>query len=307
MSQTYTTTASAATTFQGMPWEFDVLEADLDSKYPNFAEGNPILWAAAVGAAAGSWSEETRIRGIDWIAEFHPPKSLKTPYPRPSRWRTINECCVLFSINTQTEVMNEARDKGRVAIRALVGLLRRDFPTIVPGKLLWEGAITKRGTKIRMSSAGSGMAASQPASSKKLHRVGLKFAKVETAKFPVQLTSALKWMNLSRSATVRSEKFFHLWLALLTLASYGQSRKRGDMARIRRYTATMGHGIGGVRSPLNIAELNQRVGVAYRVRNRLIHEAAETAVTIELLDQLEAVAYEFVDFELAKLGINIPP
>ena len=78
------------------------------------------------------------------------------------------------------------------------------------------------------------------------------------------------------------------------------------MVRIRRYTATMGYGIGGVLSPLSIADLNDRLLKAYRIRNDLLHRADDSKITLSLLETLEAEAFELVDFEFAKLGTPIP-
>ena len=134
----------------------------------------------------------------------------------------------------------------------------------------------------------------------------MKLAKVSTLSMPPQLRGALEWLGLARSATVRSEKFMHLWLAVLTLASFGQPRRGLDIPRVRKYTATMGHGIGGVRSPLSIADLNDRLGRVYRIRNDLVHRADDSEITLGLLETLEADAFELIDFELAKLGTPIP-
>ena len=108
-----------------------------------------------------------------------------------------------------------------------------------------------------------------------------------------------------RPFSERAEKFIHLWLAVLTLASYGQPKKLSDMSRIRRYTNTMTLGIGGVRSPLSVAELNERLRKVYKIRNDLLHRAADSQITLALLEQLESDAFELVDFELAKLGTSI--
>ena len=78
------------------------------------------------------------------------------------------------------------------------------------------------------------------------------------------------------------------------------------MARIRKYTGTMSHGIGGVRSLLSIAELNERLRNAHRIRNDLLHRADDSKITLNLLDTLEMDAFDLVDFELAKLGTPIP-
>ena len=157
----------------------------------------------------------------------------------------------------------------------------------------------RTGAELRFESAA-------PVSPARLHNLGLKLVDISVASFPPQLRQSLQWLNLARSASVRPEKFIHLWLAVLVLASYGQPKKGTDRVRIRNYLNTMGHGIGGVRSPLSIAELNARMQAVYGIRNDLLHRADDSRITVELLDGLERDAFELIDFELAKIGTPIP-
>ncbi|MDP2673568.1 MAG: hypothetical protein Q8Q00_01515 [Dehalococcoidia bacterium] len=294
-----------------MPFELDVLEADLESKFPGFAAGLPVNWGLAVGAVPGSWDKVAQIAGMDWSAGFYPPKEFRVPLPRRSPsgrvvWRRVPTHCVVLSVTTGETDTNAARDRGRPAVRALLALMRREVPTIVPSDALWEGAVVWPGKgRVRMTGAALAVESATPASPSRLHKMGLKLAKVSVASFPPQLQQALQWLNLARSASVRPEKFIHLWLAVLTLASYGQPKKLSDMSRIRRYTNTMTLGIGGVRSPLSVAELNERLRKVYKIRNDLLHRAVDSQITLALLEQLESDAFELVDFELAKLGTSI--
>jgi hypothetical protein len=68
----------------------------------------------------------------------------------------------------------------------------------------------------------------------------------------------------------------------------------------------MGYGIGSVRSPLSIAELNERLRKAHRIRTALVHRDDDSQITPSLLQSLEADAFELIDFELAKIGAAIP-
>lgn len=295
----------------GVPFELDLLEQDLEPKYPGFADGRPIAWGLAVAAVPGTWTELVRIAGLDWTAEFYPPKEFKVPLGRrtPSgrmSWRRIPSPCVLVTVRTDRRDMNGARDAGRPAVRSLLALLRREVPVLLPSQVVWEGALVQlRRGRLRMTTAAMELESAEPIAGARLHRMGLKLARVSLLSMPAQLRQALEWLSLARSASVRAEKFMHLWLAILTLASYGQPRRGSDMGRITRYTATMSHGIGGVRSFLSIQELNDRLRRVYRIRNDLLHRADDSQVTLALLQQLEADAFELVDFEFAKLGAPI--
>lgn len=289
-----------------MPWEFDLLEQDLEARYVGFSQGLPIAWGLAVGAIDNSWTEEAVIRGLDWQGRFYPPGALKVPRVQPQRWHTVTSCCFLVLFETKASDMNEARRVGRPSCRALLALMRREYPAIEPDKALWEGAIVwPRPDKMRMTAALGTFAAAQAKSARILQRVGLGMAKLEAGRFPPQFLQALEWLALARSAKVRPEKFIHLWLAVLSLASFGASRRLGDMRRVRNYTQAMTTGIAGVRSPLAVEELNVRFGTAYKARNRLVHEADDSGITLDLLGDLELAAFELVDFELAKLGMPI--
>lgn len=293
-----------------MPFDIDgLVQDDLEAHFPDFGQGRPLAWALAVGAIAGSWDEEIVIQGRDWDVKFYPPKLLKIPYPSEKRIRASmrgvpRHCCVL-RVHTEKVDMNDARQVGRPAIRSLLALLRREIGVIVPADILWEGAMvtTPRGYA-RMSTAVRRLEA-KLVDATRMHSVGLKLANISAIGMPRQLHLALEWLSLARSATVRSEKFMHLWLAVLTLASYKQPRRLTDMTRIRRYTKTMIVGDGGVRSPLSVAGLNDRFRRAYKIRNDLVHRADEAGITEGVLANLESDAFELVDFEFRKLGTPI--
>lgn len=295
----------------GVPIELDLLEQDLEAKYPGFADGQLINWGLAVGAVPGTWDKVARIAGMDWVAEFYPPKELRVPLPRRTRsgrlsWRRLPSHCVLITVRTNQKDINGARDAGRASVRSLLALLRREVPVLLPAEVLWEGGIIYlKKSSLRMTAAAMALESAKPISATRLHKMGLKLAKISVLSMPPQLRQALEWLNLARSARVRPEKFMHLWLAVLTLASYGQPRRGSDMGRIGKYTATMAHGNGGVRSVFSIAELNERLRRVYRIRNDLVHRADDSQVTLALLEQLEADAFELVDFEFAKLGAPI--
>ena len=293
----------------GVPFDVDLLEGDLTTKYAHLPKGRRMGWGLAVAAVAGTWNEVVRIGGVDWAAEFDPPGELKVPVPARKRlaWRKIPEHAVLVSVRTDSTDINEARDRGRPAVRSLLALLRHEVPVLLPSRVLWEGAIIgiKKG-RIGMTAYGLKMESARGISATRLHALGLRLAKLSVSAFPPPLKRSLEWLMLARSANVRSEKFMHLWLAVLTLASFGQPLRGLDMPRVRKYTATMGHGIGGVRSPLSIADLNDRLGRVYRIRNDLVHRADDSEITLGLLETLESDAFELIDFELAKLGTPIP-
>ena len=295
----------------GIPFEPEELsDKDLARHFPDFSQGRRILWGLALGALANSWNEKAIIRGQDWQAEFYPPKQLKLPHPSEKRvrvsWKTVPRHCCLISVRTAKSDMNEARDVGRPAVRSVLALIRREIPVFLPAEILWEGAIVAvRSDRIRMSTAPQHLEVGQPASASRLYRVGLNLAQVSVVNMPPQLSRALEWLILARAASVKAEKFMHLWLAILTLASYKEPKRLKDMVRIRRYTKTMTTGVAGVRSQLSIAELNERFRQAEKTRHALVHRADDSGITGDFLTGLEDDAFELVDFELAKMGMPI--
>ena len=293
-----------------MPFDSDSLFKDnLEDHFPDFGQGRPLMCGLAVGAVADSWNEEPVIQGRDWDVKFYPPKQLKIPHPSEKRIRAsmrgVPRHCFLLRVHTSEDDMNDAREVGRPAVRSLLALLRREVPVLLPADIIWECALvtTPRGyarmsTYIRRHEA-------KPVDATRMHIVGLKLANIPVLGMPRQLNLALEWLSLARSATVRSERFMHLWLAVLTLASFRQPKKLKDMPRIRRYTKTMIVGDGGVRSPLSVADLNDRFGRAYKIRNDLLHRADDSGITEGVLASLESDAFELVDFEFRKLGTPI--
>lgn len=297
--------------FGGVPFELDNLEGDLNPKYPGFADGKRISWGLAIEAVSGTWSKHSSVFGVDWTADFFPPKEFRIPLLKRSpsgrmRWQKVPSHCLLVTVHTGKDDINEARDVGRPAVRSLMAVLRREVPLLLPAQVVWEGGMVRpRKRQLRMTTVLSQMESAKGIGESRLQKMGLKLAKISTRSMPPQLRQALEWLNLARSASVRPEKFIHLWLAVLTLASFGQPKKHRDMKKIRNYTKTMGHGVGGVLSPLAIADLNLRLENARKIRNDLLHKADDSRITLDLLEKLELDAFRLVDFELAKLGTPI--
>ncbi|HLG10136.1 MAG TPA: hypothetical protein VI876_00120 [Dehalococcoidia bacterium] len=261
-------------------------------------------------AAKNSWIEKANLYGIDWGIEIHPPRSLRIPKatrrasPRTS-WKTFPDCSALISVHTQEATINGARDVGRLAVRRLAGLIRREMPTLLLSDVLWEGAIagTPRQT-IKMMLAQPEIETVTPNSPAALHEVGLKLLAIEFGALPVQLGKALEWLALARSARVRIEKFTHLWLAVVALVDHGVDfeKVRYQRTRIENYVATMSDVL---RSTERLA-LTTRLNAAYAVRNELWHEGMDTSITPNLLASLEGDAFRLVDFEFIKIGKPIP-
>jgi hypothetical protein len=296
----------------GVPFELDLLDQDLEVHFGDLGGGRPLSWGLAVGAVPNSWISSVSLQGVDWSIRLHLPGELKIPRACRSSsgrtsWTTIRQHCALLAVHTRERSINAARDVGRPAVRALLALVRRELPVLLPSHLLWEGVLILKRTegRIGMTTAQSELESATPAKPERLHRIGLELAPISLSSMPSPLVRALGWLASARSARVRTEKFMHLWLAVLALASYKQPVKDPDMKRIRTYTATMGTGIGGVLSRQRIEDLNRRFGKAYDARNALFHRDDDSKVTLELLQDLEAAAFELVDFELRKTGVTI--
>jgi len=298
--------------FGGIPFEFDPLDRDdLKPHFKGLPKGKPIWWGITVAAAQDSWISSVRIPGIDWVVLLHLPGELRIPRARRSasgkvRWKTVRQYCGLLAVDTGQTDINVARDVGRPAVRALLGLARRKFPALVLSDVLWEGALTQRKKGILgMTASASQFRAKEPADPKRLSRVGLTFTAVSFLQMPPRLRRSLVWLSLARSARVRIERFMHLWLAAIALASYGQPVGADDLPRIKTYIASMGTGVHGVISQARIQGLNNCFQRANRARNDSFHRDDDSLVTSALVDELESAVFELVDFELAKAGTPI--
>ncbi len=303
----------ASSVFGGVPLEFDPLDRDdLKPHFKGLPKGKPISWGLVVAAVDNSWPSGVKVPGIDWEIWLCPPGEMEIPRVGKStsgrgRWKTIRQHCALLAVHTGQTDINVARDMGRPAVRALLGLARREFPFLIPSDVLWEGGLTERKKGILgMTASGTRFEAKESAGPELLSRVGLTFTAVSFVKKPAHLHRCLVWLALARSARVRIEAFVHIWLAVLALASYEQPPRAPDMERIRNYTATMGTGeAGGVIAQKTIQSLNDCFGNAYEARNALIHRDDDSLVTSGLVKELEDAVFELVDFELAKAGTPI--
>jgi hypothetical protein len=294
---------------QGVPFEKDLLDFDLDARFGDFFEGKPVGWGLAVAAVENSWEHEAHVRGQDWEMVMFPPGKLKVPDPDRlrlrMRWHTIRQECGLFVVRTGKSSVNEARDVGRTCTRALLGLVRREFPLFLPGEILWEGPLASTSRGLKMASALTDIESRKPMPPNEITRRGLRLAEVSVLRLPSPISRALQWLALARGANVKAERFTHLWLAVRAIADYGRPNKGHQMTRIKQYTATMGFGIGGVLSPLRIQELNDKIARAYQLRTALFHRDDDSGINEASLRELEEVAFQLVDFELAKAGIKI--
>ena len=296
----------------GVPFEYDPLDRDdLGPHFKGLPEGKPISWGLVVAAADNSWTTRVNVPGIDWEIWLCPPDELKIPRARKSTsgrvgWKTIRQHCGLLAVHTGQTEINAARDMGRPAVRALLGIARRDFPTLIASDLLWEGALTQRKKgMLGMTASAYGFEVKEPADPGRLSRVGLTMASVSPLKMPAHLRRTLVWLALARSARVRIEMFMHLWFAAIALASYGQPVGAKDLHRIKKYLGSMGTGVHGVISQPRIQGLNSCFQRANKARNRSFHRDDDSLVTSGLVKELEDAVFELVDFELAKVGTPI--
>lgn len=297
---------------KGLPFHIDLLDADLDERIPKFAEGQPIHWGLAVAAVPGGWQEPARLHGVDWEIRLYPPRQFKVPGRQRAGsertgWRTSPQHCALLVVQTTSVTINGARDIGRAAVRSLLALARREIPLLLPSEVLWEGGIaqTPRG-RLRMTASRMEMQTKDVVEATRLYRSGLRLAPISMLAMPHQVSRALQWLSLARSARVRPEKFIHLWLAVRAITDYGQPNKGHQMTRIGKYTATMAFGVGGVLSQPRIESLNRSLQRAYSARTALLHKDDDSQITAPLLEDLETAAFELVDFELAKVGVGGP-
>jgi hypothetical protein len=157
-----------------------------------------------------------------------------------------------------------------------------------------------------MTAVGLHLEPAEPKSSRMIHAETLKLARISLKDFPAHVQRALEWATLARSARIPSEKFTHLWLCILTLASHKQPKKMNDMPRIRAYVESMTYGTGGVLSHSRAENLASELSRFYDLRNDLLHRSDDSSLSSQLLDKLETVAYQLIDFELRKLSVALP-
>lgn len=290
------------------PLGFDPLDENLDALIGTFASGN-LLWGIAVAALGDGWGNQVvRLPGPDWEIRLHPPKSLKLFFitgsleaPRRVR-RQIQTHSAFLTVATGQTTLNAARDYGRPAVRALLGLARRELPILRPPEILWEGALG-RGRKgfIRETVAVTRFA-SRRLGVGELRAAGMKLSKYNLAQLPGQVVSSLRWLALATAATEHAEQFMNLRLSTLSIVEY-RNPGTSQRARIFSYTKTMtfGSGGGGVIAPAAATALALDLHAAYRLRNRLMHEGDDTVITKEVVQRLEDDLNTLLTFELSKV------
>src|SRR3990172_3989486 len=101
-----------------LPLHLDLLDGDLDDKYPGVPR--PIHWGMVVGAVDKAWSESVQLPGVDWALRLCIPGDIKlptndTPTGRLS-WRGVARHCAFAVALVQETTPNRARDAGRPAV-----------------------------------------------------------------------------------------------------------------------------------------------------------------------------------------------
>ena len=291
--------------FRQFPFHLDLLDADLDEKYPQVSA--PIHWGMVVGAVDKAWVETVEIPGVDWGLRLCVPGALKfpsneTPTGRLS-WRGVPRYCALAVALVRETTPNRARDIGRPAVRALLTMLRKHYPSIILSDTIWEGIITvPRRNKIGVGTAEFRMEAREPKPASQLSKIGLDLAPMKILAVPRHVTRALEWMQLARASPVRVDIFAHLWFALIALVRFRQPKGATDKSRILSYLSHVRSGTSGhsVLGKARVDSLEALFLTAEQARHQLFHRDDDTMITDDLIERLEDGLFQLIEPEVSR-------
>ncbi len=292
-------------TLRELPFHLDLLDSDLDDKYPGLP--TPIHWGMLVGVVDKAWSESVQVPGFDWELRLCVPGDVKlptndTPTGRLS-WRGVARYCAFAVVLVKEQTPNRARDTGRPAVRALLAMLRHHYPPIMLSDTIWEGVVTLQKGKTGLGAVGLHIEAREPKQASQLSEIGLDLTAMKILAVPHHVTRALEWMQLARASPVRVDAFAHLWFALIALVRFGQPESAQDLTRILAYLAHLRSGTGGhpVLSRARVDSLETLFKRANRARHRLFHRDDDSLITDKLIEQLEDGLFQLIEPEVARV------
>jgi hypothetical protein len=295
-----------------LPVEYDLLDMDLRTRLPERMQNDRVKsWGLVVGAVSGSWTDTIMFEGIDWKLTLFAPGQLKIPQyvgkrePPTIRNVAIREHCGFVTVVTGKVDVNEARDVGRPAVRGVLGLLRRNVHMLRPSEILWEGLIAPlTRTKLMLSLAQAEFSAARALDQTAVQEFRMRAVQISVHAIAAHVRRSLEWMTLARGSRIKTEKFTHLWLAVIALVKPGHPASANDGPRINAYVNAMRRSQGGPLREAEADELESGLMRAAGVRNKFIHRDESALITPELLEALEDCVYKMIDYEILPLRLN---
>lgn len=273
---------------------------DLDEVMPGFADGSPIVWAAAIRLAEPGPEVTSSIPGVDWRITC-----LDEPFFAPAfnsdgdrEDIQINPPVAVLSVDTGgATTVAVASERGRQRLRALIGYVHLRTPLLTGGTLEWEGPALKTSDgKYRFGSGSTQTYLS--ISDVGLEKIRQTLIQLELGRLDARHALALEWLAdawMPRSTPVR---FVNLWVAVEVVVepTFTRSQRKGTdlMDRIADYL----HGLP--LSDERRRDLEQRLRDAYSLRNGVVHRGERTAVTAKALGTLFDAVAEFIVTDMGK-------
>ncbi len=258
--------------------------------------GQPIDWGLLYGVNKGDWTPPDAtavVLGKDWEVRFSPPGIGD---PRPNRERTDVHTCVVIA-RLQARTVQEARDRGRPAVRCAAGLATLLSRYIAGQTPLWEGPIAAGEAPGSVVFGQLSKGITIPTRSiQDIEAEFVPFLGVAVEALPKHVSMALYWYQHAWGRLDLVDRFAAFWWAGLVLVEHGQRRQDTQRERIAKYA----QGLVGrfALAPARASDIEMALTDAYDARNDLFHESDPSSITVSLVTRLERVVSDILHWEV---------
>jgi Apea-like HEPN len=280
--------------FPADPWD----RVDLDTAFSGQTIANPITWVGIIELGKPGPPTGELLHGADWQISFS-EKAWEAPGWTIEGTRqdiVIDPPLAVVSIPTETVIVSEARDRGRPALRTMLGYAHLFTDVLKGASLAWEGPVFKNAAGNLVILGGVKRALVQ------ISDAGLQVIRRRLLPLNVRGLSerhrlALAWYAEAWSASTMQSRFTSLWFAVVVAVDSTYSRSKRDdtrqMDRIDEYLYNLA--ISNERR----ATMYEHLKESYRIRNDVVHEGNTSAITP---DSLAVLGSAVSDFLMADIG-----
>ena len=214
---------------------------DLDEVLQGFADGSPLVWAAAIALAEPGPSGPIAIEGTDWRVDIMEEAFRAPGFGRSDEKRqdvVIEPPVGVLSVITGETTPTAARDVGRPRLHALIGYMQLRTGLLAGASVSWEGLAYRTDHETNRLASGRNQAFVR------VSEAGIE--EMRKALTGLQLTElsqhhllALEWLAEAWRNTATPIRFANLWFAVVVAVdstfSKSQKKKHSQLKRIEQY------------------------------------------------------------------------
>jgi hypothetical protein len=271
---------------------------DLDEVLKDFADGDPLLWAAAIPLPKPGPDGRVAFEGTDWRVAI-PDQTFRAPgfgiSEDDRKDVEIEPPVAILSVSTGASTPTTARDVGRPRLHALIGYIQLRTGIFAGSWIGWEGLASPMEDGAIRFATGRNQAVFR-ASDAGIEQIREKLTGFALENLSTRHQLALEWLAEAWRSASTSVRFANLWFAVVVAvdSTFTKSEKEhlNQMERVRQHLLAL------PISPVRRDELLEAFRKAYAIRNDTVHEGSRKAATPEALSELYAAVVAFLQDDI---------